>query len=91
MVGQVTVTGREHARLPNLWWPVTVTLATARRFNQVGGDQPLCEEVDEGEQQQRFVRGAVTGGRAPVGAAGGSVEVGEGVAVVGVHYRPFVL
>ena len=54
-------------------------------FNQVGGDQPLGKEINDGEQEQRFVRCAVTGRRAPVGATGGGVKVGEGVVVVGVH------
>ena len=55
------------------------------RFNQVSGDQSLSKEIDDGEQEQRFVGGAVAGGRHPVGAVGGGVKMGEGMEIIGRH------
>ena len=61
------------------------------RFNQVSGDQSLSKEIDDGEQEQRFVGGAVAGGRHPVGAVGGGVKMGEGVAVYGQEIKQWLI
>jgi len=52
-------------------------------FDKVGFYDPLCDEVDNGQQQERFVRGAEFGCCRPAGAAGVGTEGGEGFGVVG--------
>jgi len=44
---------------------------------------PLGKVIDDGEQKQWLIWGAMVSGRAPVGTAGSGVAVGEGVAVHG--------
>ncbi len=50
-------------------------------FDEVGLDPSLGEEVEDGEEQERLVRGLVSGRGGP-DAAWGAVEVGEGFEVV---------
>lgn len=80
--GQVAAPAERHDQRPVEAKEINQVIT---RFNQVGSDQSLGKEINDGEQKQRFVRRAVTGGRTPLGATAGGVEVGEGVAVVGGH------
>lgn len=47
-------------------------------FDEVGFYDPLGDEVDHGQQQERFVRGAEFGCCRPAEAAGVGAECGEG-------------